>query len=440
MWGLADCDNFYCSCERVFRPELNGRPVVVLSNNDGCVIARSREVKAMGVKMGMPYYQLLEQYAGRGITAFSSNYTLYGDLSARIMAILREEAPAVVQYSIDEAFLDLRGLEGADLKQWGERVSAKIAQWTGMPVSIGIAPTKTLAKMASKFAKQYAGYRKCCVMATERQRERALELFPLADVWGIGRATLGKLEQQGVTTAAGFAKMQRYWVRKRFHVTGERTWAELRGEDCIDVDDMNTDRKSIVTSRSFPGMLTSLDDVATHVANYAARCGEKLRRQHSACNILAVWVSTNSFRTDLPQYHNSAQVRFANPTASLHELVAAARQALGVVWRPGYHYKRAGVMVMGLCPDSPFQPDLFCFDARRHSKLAGLSQVIDQINARLGSETVVLGAQQYRDVGADGKHVRFDRAIKRALKSPNYTTSVDDFRVGGPLRRSEVTI
>ena len=282
MVGLIDCDNFFCSCERVFRPDLAGKPIVVLSNNDGCVVARSKEVKAMGIRDCMPYYQLLEQYPDSGIVAFSSNYTLYGDMSSRIMAILRESVPEVIQYSIDEAFLDLRGMEHLDLKKWGEELCVKVQKCTGMPVSLGIAPTKTLAKMASRYAKKYPAYRKCCVIGNDEQREKALKLFPVGDVWGIGRRITRTLEYFGINTAYDFTQRSRSWIRSRFHVTGERTWAELRGESVIDVDGLDgVEKKTIVTSRSFPGMLTDIADVRSHVANYAARCALKLRKQNS---------------------------------------------------------------------------------------------------------------------------------------------------------------
>ncbi|MDE6445069.1 MAG: Y-family DNA polymerase, partial [Muribaculaceae bacterium] len=251
MVGLVDCDNFFCSCERVFRPDLAKTPLVVLSNNDGCVVARSREVKAMGIPEGMPYYQLKEKYPDSGIVAFSSNYALYADMSARVISILRSEAPDVIQYSIDEAFLILKGMEGMDLHKWGEGLCRKVQKCTGMPVSLGIASTNTLAKMASKYAKKYPGYNKCCVISTEEQRQKALSLFPVGDVWGIGRRIRRKLEYIGVNTAYDFASLQKDYVRRRFHVTGERTWKELQGIPCIEIEGLEgVSKKTIVTSRS----------------------------------------------------------------------------------------------------------------------------------------------------------------------------------------------
>ncbi|MCM1162738.1 MAG: Y-family DNA polymerase [Muribaculaceae bacterium] len=430
MVGLIDCDNFFCSCERVFRPDLAGRPVVVLSNNDGCVVARSREAKEMGVREGLPYFQMLEQYPDAGIVAFSSNYSLYGDMSARIMSILRQEAPDVVQYSIDEAFLDLSGMDGVDMKLWGENLCRKVQHDTGMPVSLGIAPSKTLAKVASKFAKKYPGYNKCCLIATPEQREKALRLFPVGDVWGIGRRISRTLEYWGIHTAYDFTRQSREWVRARFHVTGERTWAELQGEDLISVDGLDAVAKqTIVTSRSFPRMITDLGDLRGHVANYAARCALKLRRQQSVCAIVSVFVQSNHFRDDLEQYDNSAFHTFATSTSTTPEIVDTAVKILDGVFRKGIYYKRAGVMVSGISSAHAVQPDLFSYDPVRSKRLQTVSTAIDTINSRLGADTVVLCAQQYRDRGADGKCVKFVNAIRRAMKSPDYTTRIGAFTV-----------
>ena len=430
MWALVDCDNFFCSCERAFRPDLNDRPVVVLSNNDGCVVARSAETKAMGIAMGMPYFKMLQEFAGRGIVAFSSNYTLYGDMSARVIAVLRDAAPEVLQYSIDEAFLDLRGIDNVDLKKWGEDLARRVRQWTGIPVSIGIAPTKTLAKMASRFAKRYPGYNKCCLIATDEQRRKALSLFEVGDVWGIGRRIAKSLAAKGITTAAQFADKPREWVRAKYHVTGERTWAELRGVNAVDVDSMDgTTHKSIMTSRSFPGMITELTDLRTHVSNYAARCAAKLRRQHTVCGMLMVFVQANYFRPDLPYYSNSATAQFSTATANTTEIVELAGRVLECIFRPGIHYKRAGVMVSDISPDDAVQPDLFEFDADQSRRYRSISEVIDRINERLGTDTVILASQQYAQKDESGKNIGFSQAIRRSLKSPDYSTRPDSFKV-----------
>ncbi|MDE7153131.1 MAG: Y-family DNA polymerase [Muribaculaceae bacterium] len=431
MVGLVDCDNFFCSCERVFRPDLMNVPVVVLSNNDGCVVARSREAKQLGVREGLPYYQLLEQFPSAGIVAFSSNYTLYGDISGRIMQILRQEAPDVTQYSIDEAFLHLDGMDPSKLKQWGERLCAKVLRYTGMPVSLGIAPTKTLAKVASKYAKKYPGYRKCCMIADRQQRIRALELFPVDDVWGIGRRISASLQSRGITNALGFAGLPREFVRARYHLPAEQTWRELNGENVIQLECMTvTHKKTIMTSRSFPGMITDPADLNTHVANYAARCARKLRAQQSVCAMLTVFIQSNRFREDLLQYDNSASHTFATSTATTTELVNAAGALLRTIFRPGIYYKRAGVMVSGISSAGAIQPDLFEFDPEARARQVSVSNALDRINDRMGADTVVLGAQQYRQKSADGKSVKFVNAIRRALKSPDYTTRLGTFKVG----------
>jgi len=423
MVGLIDCDNFFCSCERVFRPDLVGKPIVVLSNNDGCVVARSKEVKAMGIKDCMPYYQLLEQYPDSGIVAFSSNYTLYGDMSARVMAVLRESVPDVIQYSIDEAFLDLRGMEQMDLKKWGEELCRKVLRCTGMPVSLGIAPTKTLAKMASKYAKKYPAYNKCCVIGNDEQLEKALRLFPVGDVWGIGRRISRTLERFGIRTAYDFTQRPRNWIRSKFHVTGERTWAELRGESVIDVDGLDVvEKKTIVTSRSFPGMLTEIEDVRSHVANYAARCAMKLRKQNSVCSLVTVFIQSNHFREDLEQYDNSASYSFMTATNTTTEIVNVAIRILDTIFHKGIRYKRAGIMVSGISSANAVQPDLFTFNPDRRKKFQEISEAVDVINHRIGADTVVLGSQQYREKGEDGRSIKFVNAIRRAKKSPDYST------------------
>lgn len=429
MWALVDCDNFFCSCERIFRPDLIGRPVVVLSNNDGCVVARSREAKKLGIKMGIPYYQLRENFNERQVVAFSSNYLLYADISNRIMSILKEEVHKVYQYSIDEVMMDLSELDRGELKSFGEHLAAKILRYTGAPVSIGIAPTKTLAKVAVKFAKNYNGYNKCCLIADETQMVKALKLFPVEDVWGIGRRIASSLNAVNVTTAWDFVNKPREWVKKKYHVTGERTWRELKGEDVIGVQEMEVPHKSIMTSRSFPNMLTEISDLRTHIANYASRCALKLRKQHSVCATVMTFLQSNYFREDLPQYSGSLHTSFATPTSDTIDIVKAALKVLDNVYREGISYKRAGVMVSVLSPENRLQPDLFTYDPLRREKLRRVSKALDRINGVQGPDTVILAAQQYKEIGEDGKHVHFKNAIRRALKSPDYSTSYNAFRV-----------
>ena len=426
MYGIIDCDNCYVSCERVFRPDLRDKPVVVLSNNDGCVVARSNEAKKMGIKAGTPYFQLAQQFPNQKIAVFSSNYELYGELTGRVVSIIRKEAPAYFRYSIDECFVYLDGMEHLDLKAWGEELHKKIKRSVGMPVSIGLAPNKTLAKMASHFAKKYQGYHHCCMIDTDEKRVKALKLYPIDEVWGIGRRYAAKLEALGVKTAYDFAEHNQTWVKATFNnIVIERTWRELNGEDCVPNEEM-AKKKSICTSRSFNGMITDLDGLRTHVSNYAARCAEKLRQQGTVASIVGVFLNTNVFREDLPQYWNFQEMRLITPTSSTITIVKAANDVLQKLYRQGFHYKKAGVIVMGIGPNSPIQQDLFDTNAEQFEKMRKLDAVIDRINKLNGSETIVLGSQQYTQKDGKGKANVFANAIKHDFKSKNPTTRWSD--------------
>ena len=426
MYGIIDCDNCYVSCERVFRPDLKDKPVVVLSNNDGCVVARSNEAKKMGIKAGTPYFQLSEQFPNQKIVVFSSNYELYGELTSRVVSIIRKEAPAYFRYSIDGCFVYLDGMEKIDLKAWGEELHKKIKRNVGMPVSIGLAPNKTLAKMASHFAKKYQGYRHCCMIDSDEKRIKALKLYPIDEVWGIGRRYAARLEALGVKTAYDFAEHNQTWVKATFNnIVIERTWRELNGEDCVPNEEM-AKKKSICTSRSFNGMITDLDGLRTHVSNYAARCAEKLRQQGTVASIVGVFLNTNAFREDLPQYWNFQEMRLVTPSSSTITIVKAANEVLQKLYRQGYHYKKAGVIVMGIGPNSPIQQDLFDINAEQFEKMKRLDAVIDRINKVNGTETIVLGSQQYTQKDGKGKAQVFANAIKHDFKSKNPTTRWSD--------------
>lgn len=426
MYGIIDCDNCYVSCERVFRPDLKDKPIVVLSNNDGCVVARSNEAKKMGIKAGTPYFQLAEQFPNQKIVVFSSNYELYGELTSRVVSIIRKEAPAYFRYSIDECFVYLDGMEKIDLKAWGEELHKKIKRNVGMPVSIGLAPNKTLAKMASHFAKKYQGYRHCCMIDSDEKRIKALKLYPIDEVWGIGRRYAARLEALGVKKAYDFAEHNQTWVKATFNnIVIERTWRELNGEDCVPNEEM-AKKKSICTSRSFNGMITDLDGLRTHVSNYAARCAEKLRQQGTVASIVGVFLNTNAFREDLPQYWNFQEMRLVTPSSSTITIVKAANDVLQKLYRQGYHYKKAGVIVMGIGPNSPIQQDLFDINAEQFEKMKRLDAVIDRINKVNGTETIVLGSQQYTQKDGKGKANVFANAIKHDFKSKNPTTRWSD--------------
>ncbi|MCH4147642.1 MAG: Y-family DNA polymerase [Prevotella sp.] len=425
-YAIVDCDNCYVSCERVFRPDLKDKPVVVLSNNDGCVVARSNEAKKLGIKAGLPFYQLAGLFPDTKIAVFSSNYELYGDITGRVMAIIRDAAPEYFRYSIDEAFCVLDGMDHLDLKKWGEELHKKILKCTGMPVSIGIARTKTLAKMASHFAKHYPGYRHCCIIDSEDRRRKALKLYPIEDVWGIGWRYAARLSAKGDKTASDFAAHTKEWVRASFNIVATRTWMELNGEDCIPNEEM-AKKKSICTSRSFNGMVKDMETLKTHVANFAARCSEKLRQQDSVASVVGVFIDTNRFREDLMQYSKFQDIRLLTPSNSTQSIVQAASKCLEIIYKEDFQYKRAGVIVMGISPTNGIQTDFADYDAERFEKIKRLDTIIDKINKIDGTETIVLGSQQY--TAKDGKSIVFSDAIKHDFKSKNPTTRWSDIIV-----------
>ena len=444
MIGLADCNNFYCSCERVFRPDLIGKPVVVLSNNDGCVIARSEEAKALGYKMGDPFYQVKEKLEAEGVAIFSSNYTLYGSLSNRVMSMLSHYSPHIDQYSIDESFFDVDqsmaerffqdNLKENDtflnneslLHQYGARISADVLRAVGIPISIGIAETKTLAKIGSKFAKKYKGYQGCCLIDTDERRHKALSLFPIKDVWGIGRQISRKLDYMGIRTAAQFADKKESWVRSHFNITTVRTWKELNGESCISIEEL-PQKKSICTSRSFAAEgISDKDVVEEAVANFAVRCAEKLRHQGSVCQGITVFAWTSRFNENVPEYtiHDSLTLPIA--TNAQEEIVGAALSILRAKYpkpmadsrpdRPGmsFHFKKAGVILWQISPDHPRQQDLF--DTIDRSRQKALMEAIDAINRKNGYGTIRQAVQ--------GNGCRFD--LKREYMSKRFTTDIHE--------------
>ena len=424
MYGIADLDNCYCSCEKVFRPDLEGKPIVVLSNNDGCVVARSNEAKKMGIKEGTPYFQLAQLFPGQKIAVFSSNYELYGELTGRVVSIIRQETPAYFRYSIDECFMYLDGID--KLQTWGEGLYKRVKREVGLPISIGLAPNKTLAKIASKLAKKYAAYKHCCMIDTDYKREKALEWCPIEDVWGIGRRYAAKLQSLGCKTALDFAQHHKDWVRLTFNnINIVRTWQELNGEDVVPNEEL-AKKKSICTSRSFNGMISDIETLRTHVSNYAARCAEKLRQQQTVASSVGVFLNTNAFREDLPQYWNFMEQRLITPSSSTITIIQTANEVLKKIYREGYQYKKAGVIVMGIGADSPIQQDLFDINAEQFQKMKRLDEVVDRINRLHGSETIVLGSQQYTKKDGKGKADVFANAIKHDFKSPNPTTRWSD--------------
>lgn len=392
MFAIADCNNFYCSCERVFRPDLEGRPVVVLSNNDGCIVSRSNESKALGIKMGEPLFQAMPTIEAHSVAVFSSNYNLYGDMSKRVMSLLSRATPHLEIYSIDEAFLDLSGID--NYVPYCHDLAAKVKKCVGIPISIGIAPTRTLAKVASKFAKKYPAYKSACAIDTDDKRQRALQLFDVADVWGIGRRMAARLKGQRVFTAYDFTQKSASWVKHNFHVTGLRTWQELRGQSCVCIDDL-PHKQSICTSRSFPAPgLDQLSDLEEAVSNFAAACARKLREQHTAAGAITVFAYTNRFRPDLPSDFIQATAYFEVATSAITEIVPAAIEALHSQWKEGaYIYKKAGVLVWNICPQPLVHGSLF--DEIDRDRQERLLQAIDSVNRLCGHDMVRTAVQGY---------------------------------------------
>ena len=417
LFGLADCNNFYCSCERLFHPDLMGKPVVVLSNNDGCVIARSEESKALGIQMGDVFYQVKDKLEQNDVAVFSSNYNLYGDMSRRVMSLLSRYSPKVDVYSIDEAFLDLSGMGTSEaLTAYCKQMVRHIGKGTGIPISLGVAPTKTLAKMASKFAKKYKGYEGVCLIDTDEKREKALKLFEVGDVWGIGHRSVEKLHYYGVHTAWDLTQKSESWVRRELTVTGVRTWKELRGESCISIEEL-PHKKSICTSRSFAEQgLNRLADVEEAIANFAAQCSRKLREQHTVCSSLTIFAHTSRFREDLPQSYIYQTVQLPVPSNDHQELVAMAVKILRAHWKEGdrYFYKKAGVIVWGISRDNAIQTNLF--DTVNREKQAALAKAIDAINRKNGHNKIRVAVQ------GDEKGWQ----LKREYISKQYTTNLDD--------------
>lgn len=418
MIALVDCNNFFVSCERVFRPDLRNTPCVVLSNNDGCVIARSNEAKALGIKMGAPFYQVRELLEKNGVAVFSSNYVLYGDMSRRVMTLLSAYTPKLDIYSIDEAFLDFSGMGTAEeLMSYARDMVRFITRGTGIPISLGIAPTRTLAKMASKFAKKYKGYHSVCMIDSDEKREKALKLFDIADVWGIGRRIGVRLKSIGVETAWDFVQRSEAWVRRELTVTGLRTWKELRGESCISIEDL-PNKKSICTSRSFPDEgLNSLDTLEEAVANFAAHCSRKLKEDKAVCGAMTVFAYTSRFRNDLPSDYLQANTYFQVPTNDVMELISGAVKVLRDNWKSGstdYFYKKAGVIVWDICSDNAVQGDLF--DTVDRGKRTALAKAIDEINRKNGFNAVRVAVQGY-----DTKW-----RLKREYVSKRFTTNINE--------------
>ena len=414
MFALADCNNFFASCERVFRPDLQGKPVIVLSNNDGCAIARSNEAKALGIKMGAPLFKIRHLVEKHDIAVFSGNMALYGEMSQRVRWVLGEFAPSVEVYSIDEAFLDLRGMNDIDFDAYAKEISAQCWKMTSIPVSVGIAPTKTLAKIASKLCKQSPKLRGGCYMHRAQDIEKVLRKYPIEDVWGIGRKSAAKLHERYVKTAYEFTCLPESAVQKLMGITGVRTWKELQGIPCIEFEDGFEAKQSICVSRSFSTEIYDLKELQEQIANFASDMAEKLRKQHSVTSEVTVFAYTNRFREDLPQTHSSSLVTYTTPTAEQRTIVASAVQATSDLFRSGYGYKKAGVIATGIMDQSDIMQSMF-EDTDSIEREHKITSALDVINSTFGAGTVKLAVQ-------GSGHIK----STRENQSPHYTTRWTD--------------
>ena len=416
MIALVDCNNFYASCERVFRPDLNGKPVVVLSNNDGCVIARSNEAKALGIPMGAPAFKFKEQFEANDIHVFSSNYALYGDMSSRVMNILSSHSPEIEIYSIDEAFLSFDGLNYISLQRECLSIREKVQKWTGIPISIGVAETKALSKVANKIAKKFpertAGV---YIIDSEEKRVKALKWLCIEDVWGVGRQYANKLNYYGIRTAYEFTKLSDSFVRREFTVVGLRLKHDLEGKRTLKLEKAS-EKKAIAVTRTFESMYSEFDQLKERIATFAVNCGQKLRKQNSTCHLVTVFVQSNQHRTDLPQYSRSITLQTDTATNSNFDLIKIASKGLEIIFKEGYLYKRAGVVVTGLCPANPKQLNLFINEDKRH---VALMKCIDYLNNSIGQQKVKHAVQA------------LDRTwkMKQEKLSPRYTTRFDELLI-----------
>ena len=413
MFAIIDCNNFYASCERVFNPSLEHQPVVILSNNDGCVIARSEEAKTLGIPMGAPLFEIEKLVKQFGVKVYSSNYTLYGDMSHRVMSVIASFVPEMEIYSIDEAFIDLSALkEHFDLEILCHTIRKAVLKNTGIPVSIGIAPTKTLAKIANKVAKA----NKLGVFSLEEDIDIQLVLQKcrIGDVWGIGGRYENLLQNRGIYTAYDFTLALPNWVQKKMTVQGLRIWHELRGKSCIPLERIPPSKQNICTSRSFGKMQTNFQPIEEAVSTYAARCGAKLRKQHTCAKVMIVFLHTNYFRKDLPQYSKSVVVNLPVATNSSLELVKYASYALEKIFKEGYQYKKAGVIVAEIMPENQVMAALFDeVDRPKHRKIM---LALDQLNQQFGRENVRVGKQGFGPTWRANEH----------FLSKCYTTNMRD--------------
>ncbi len=414
--ALVDCNNFYCSCERVFNPKLENRPVVVLSNNDGCVVARSNEAKALGIKMGEPAFKLREFREKYNLAILSSNYTLYGDMSQRVMQCLAEYTPSLEIYSIDEAFLDFNGFKDQDLAAYSRIIKQKVQQYTGIPISIGISTTKTLAKVANRIAKKSNKTKGVLDLVDSPYLDLALQRTEVGDVWGVGSSYTKLLEKHHIHNAYQLKNADQKWIRKERGIVGLRTVLELNGTSCIPLEEMPDSKKSTAVTRSFGKAVETLEELQEALSNYAYRAGEKLRQSQLEAASMTVFFRIGSYDKTQPYRSWGTTVNFFSSTNDSRELVNNARKVAENLFEPGYKLKKAGVILLGLTPEGEKQLSLFEKSESDKKRSQGLMQVMDTINNRYGRNTIQLASS--------GIHKKWQ--MKADYKSPKYTTSWDE--------------
>ncbi len=410
MFAIVDINNFYASCERIFNPKLRNKPIAILSNNDGCIIARSREAKKLGIKMGQVFFEKEDWLKKQGVTVLSSNYPLYADMSNRMVQVLREIVDDLIIYSIDEVFIDLQSCQNKDLKSLAFEIKDKLLKYSGLPVSVGIAPTKTLAKVANFYAKRYPKFRNVLVLDDDKKIQDALKLIDVGEIWGVGRQFKRFLKANGIKSALDFRNAGEQFIKKRMSVTGLRTLKELKGISCIRVENIRDDRKNMVHTRTFKHPLRSKDELKAIISTFTVRLTEKLRFQHSAANMIGIFLETSRFENNKYRYYNSKTVNLPVPSNDTFELIKYALNLLDDLFVVGYKYKRAGVRVFDLQEAKHIQYSLF--DTVNRSKHNRAFDAIDFLNASYGRDAVKYAVQ-----GDDTKI-----SVQERL-SPQYTTS-----------------
>ena len=410
--ALIDCNNFYASCERIFNPKLIGKPIVVLSNNDGCIIARSKEAKKLGIKMGEPYFKAKNIIEKNKVEVFSSNYSLYGDISQRVMETLSSFSSEVEIYSIDEAFLGLNGFENYELKTYCNHIRQTINKWVGIPVSIGVGPTKTLSKIANNLAKKNSNYKGVCILENKIEIKKALNQTSIEDVWGIGRRLSIFLKKYNIDTAHHFSEMDRGWIRKNMGVVGEKTYLELNGVSCLDLELVPSDKQSCCVSRSFSRPIEKLFDLEESISTYGSRVSEKIREEGLVAESMSIFVLTNHFNRREKQYSNSIKLHLPFPTNNSIKIVKRSLEGIRKIYRPGYKYKKAGIILYGLSRQNVTK-GLLDYDREASDSIM---QTIDKINNRYGGETIKIASEGIKKIWR----------MKRENVSPCYTTRFDE--------------